>query len=326
MEPDSLLSPSRLSFLSSLSLPSLPKTTAQHSYPHMAAFANVTAGAFLSSRAFWGPVTATLDWCEANYQFSRYIAEAANTFSNLFTVALAVYGSWQSVSENLPARYLAGWMGFALVGIGSFIFHATLLFEAQLMDELPMVYVASYCCAILFDTSQGFSFRDSNALQLSIIFIAFNALFTWSYYLSRDPVYHQVVFATIMFTTLFRTLYLLRNGDIAKRLPVGPRSAVTRLFLTGAGTFASGFLIWNLDNVFCSKVTQWKNSIGWPAAFVLEGKYIRHLFRRRATGTYLMLVGNTCMTLCIKDEHANYAVKKFLGIPRLVRVQKVKSQ
>ena len=80
-----------------------------------------------------------------------------------------------------------------------------------------------------------------------------------------------------MFTTLFRTLYLLRNGEIAQRLPLGPRSAVTRLFLTGAGTFAFGFLIWNLDNVFCSTVTHWKNSIGWPAAFVLEGKHIRHI-------------------------------------------------
>ena len=32
----------------------------------MAALANATAGAFLSSRAFWGPVTATLDWCEVS--------------------------------------------------------------------------------------------------------------------------------------------------------------------------------------------------------------------------------------------------------------------
>ena len=66
------------------------------------------------------------------------------------------------------------------MGLGSFIFHATLLFEAQLMDELPMVYVASYCCAILFDTSRGFDLRSSNAAQLGIIFTAFNVLFTWS--------------------------------------------------------------------------------------------------------------------------------------------------
>ncbi|OSD03320.1 aPHC-domain-containing protein [Trametes coccinea BRFM310] len=178
MDPVSSYSPSKLSFLSSLTLPSLPKTTTQHHT--MTALANATAGAFFSSRAFWGPVTATLDWCEANYQFSRYIAEAANTFSNVYTIGLAVYGAFYAVHAKLPPRYLVGWMGFALVGIGSFIFHATLLFEAQLMDELPMVYVASYCCAILFDTSRGFSLRDPHALQLSVIFVVFNILFTWS--------------------------------------------------------------------------------------------------------------------------------------------------
>ena len=70
--------------------------------------------------------------------------------------------------------------GFALVGIGSFIFHATLTYEAQLMDELPMIYVASYSCAMLFDTSRGFSLRESNALQLGAIFSALNISFTLS--------------------------------------------------------------------------------------------------------------------------------------------------
>ena len=70
--------------------------------------------------------------------------------------------------------------GFALVGMGSFIFHATLLFEAQLMDELPMIYVASYCCAMLFDTSRGYKLRDSNALELAAIFTFLNVSFTWS--------------------------------------------------------------------------------------------------------------------------------------------------
>ena len=46
---------------------------------------------------------------QANYQFSHYIAEAANTFSNLITVALALYGAAQSVSAKLPPRYLVGY-------------------------------------------------------------------------------------------------------------------------------------------------------------------------------------------------------------------------
>jgi dihydroceramidase len=78
----------------------------------------------------WGPVTATLDWCEvrhyssthltspfhyyhhvrfqANYQFSHYVAEMSNTFSNLFFVCISLYGARLSSRESLPARYLVG--------------------------------------------------------------------------------------------------------------------------------------------------------------------------------------------------------------------------
>ncbi len=75
---------------------------------------------------YWGPVTATLDWCEvrhyssshltypfhyvvqANYQFSHYVAEISNTFSNLFFVCMSLYGARLSSRESLPTRYLVG--------------------------------------------------------------------------------------------------------------------------------------------------------------------------------------------------------------------------
>lgn len=70
--------------------------------------------------------------------------------------------------------------GFAFVGLGSFIFHATLLYEAQLADELPMVYVATYCLALLFDCDPGFSLRTPRALGLTALYFVFNIFFTWS--------------------------------------------------------------------------------------------------------------------------------------------------
>ncbi|KAF9820037.1 hypothetical protein IEO21_01699 [Rhodonia placenta] len=273
---------------------------------------------------FWGPVTATLDWCEANYQFSRYIAEAANTFSNLFSISLAFYGAYRAHAQSLPPRYLLGYTGFALVGVGSFIFHATLRFEAQLADELPMVYVASYCTAILFDTVPGFGLKGSPAVILATVFMIFNVLFTWSYYLNRNPVYHQVVFAGLLGIIALRTLYLLRNAEIAEKVPKDVKSTVTRLFLSGAGTFAFGFFIWNLDNNFCDVVTRWKHILGWPAAFILEGHSWWHILT--ATGTYLMLIGNTSSTLCIKDDYRKYAIKPVLRVPHLERVDKDKTQ
>ncbi|TFY81489.1 hypothetical protein EWM64_g2522 [Hericium alpestre] len=56
----------------------------------------------------WGPVTATLDWCEVNYQFSHYIAELANSFSNVITVGLALYGTLSILKKSLPMRYVVG--------------------------------------------------------------------------------------------------------------------------------------------------------------------------------------------------------------------------
>ena len=82
---------------------------------------------------FWGEVTATLDWCEVsvspqqnrtiafqdvnfpsiyqqNYQFSSYIAELANTLSNIVTVAMALHGCRMARSQSLPTRYFASYL------------------------------------------------------------------------------------------------------------------------------------------------------------------------------------------------------------------------
>lgn len=47
---------------------------------------------------------------QANYQFSPYIAEMANTLSNLVTVVFALHGANMARIENLPARYSLGFL------------------------------------------------------------------------------------------------------------------------------------------------------------------------------------------------------------------------
>lgn len=45
----------------------------------------------------------------------------------------------------------------------------------------------------------------------------------------------------------------------------------------GLSIFLGGFLIWNLDNVFCSQVRQWRHAVGLPWAVLLEGHAWWHL-------------------------------------------------
>ena len=86
----------------------------------------------------------------------------------------------------------------------------------------------------------------------------------------RNPVYHQVVFATLMISLALRTMYLI-NSDISKSVPSAVKKRVSRIYQTGLLIFLAGFVIWNVDNIYCGTLTEWKRAVGWPAAFFLEG-------------------------------------------------------
>ncbi|KAK2461440.1 hypothetical protein APHAL10511_005903 [Amanita phalloides] len=245
--------------------------------------------AWIQNQGFFGHVTATLDWCEANYQFSYYIAEMANSLSNAFTVALAFCGYQEAYRQNLPQRYLVGYIGIVLVGIGSFAFHATLLYEAQLADELPMIYVGSMSLWLVFDDQPGFTLQRNRTKWLILLFVSLDALFTVTYYLYRNPVYHQVIFASIIFIVTFRITYILKVSEASSRIPLEVKTLVSKLFASGAALFAFGFLIWNMDNIFCISITDVKRGLGWPTAFMLEGHAWWHILT--GAGTYYMFSG-----------------------------------
>ncbi|KIY49071.1 alkaline phytoceramidase [Fistulina hepatica ATCC 64428] len=284
----------------------------------------------LSRIGVYGPVTATLDWCEPNHMFSPHIAEMANTLSNLYTISISVLGLANTLREHLPQRFLLGYLGIAFVGIGSFIFHATLLWGAQLMDELPMIYVAALSLWMISEDGEGFTdSKQSQEKQASNNYgmsaraitslLLFDVLFTASYYAYRNPVYHQCVFASLLLSLIYRVASAIRTSNVHP-IPADLRRTITRLFASGAALFAFGFLIWNLDNVFCPTLTRYKQAVGWPGAFLLEGHSWWHIFT--GAGTYYMFIGMQCNTLAVKDDHRNYKLGRRWGLPVTVRSPK----
>jgi hypothetical protein len=83
-------------------------------------------------------------------------------------------------SYSLFTSLTVWFQGIALVGIGSFLFHATLLYEAQLADELPMIYVGSMSLFITFDDGPGHGIKSRRSKILIALLLLFDVLFTWS--------------------------------------------------------------------------------------------------------------------------------------------------
>ncbi|KAJ3295959.1 Alkaline ceramidase 3, partial [Rhizoclosmatium sp. JEL0117] len=90
---------------------------------------------------FWGDATSLVDWCESNYEVTHFVAEFWNTVSNLPFFLLAYIGI-QTLRE-LRVTELRDYLGFlslVMISIGSILFHGTMQYHAQILDEIPMIY------------------------------------------------------------------------------------------------------------------------------------------------------------------------------------------
>lgn len=187
----------------------------------------------MEKSGFWAPHSATIDWCEANYAVTHYIAEFWNTVSNLVMILLPLYGvywSWKHsayayanstsskplfvVSKNIV------WcnIGLVLVGIGSWCFHMTLLYGAQLLDEIPMIFGSAILIYANYDIlmqsieiERGKKWRPKTFIQtffksklavLSLI-AAYCLVFVYVYlFVWKDPIFHEIAYAIMVFVII----------------------------------------------------------------------------------------------------------------------------
>ncbi|KAL0068626.1 alkaline ceramidase ydc1 [Marasmius tenuissimus] len=137
-------------------------------------------------------------------------------------------------------------------------------------DEIPMIIFASMNVWATYDARPGLKGVQAKPLVLLVLF---NALFTWSYYLYRNPIYHQTVFATLM---------------LCPRIPSEKVAVARSWYIKGTIVWVIAFTVWNLDNIFCDRITGWKVAVGWPTAFLLEGHSWWHFLT--GLGTYYSFI------------------------------------
>ncbi|ODQ79836.1 hypothetical protein BABINDRAFT_161521 [Babjeviella inositovora NRRL Y-12698] len=229
---------------------------------------------------YWGLRTATIDWCEENYVVSHYIAEAVNTVTNSIFIILAAYAMYQSRKQDHELRFTFIAFGFMLVGVGSWLFHMTLLYQYQLLDELPMIYAT--CIPFWLVFSENVSKKRSAAVALSVFISA--SLLTAIYLYYRDPTIHQVSYAILNVGIIGRAAYLTKTR-IAD--PAARKQLFTTMYMAVV-IFLTGYFLWNMDIHFCGLWRLTRRSWGMPYGFVLEGHGWWHLLT--GTGVYYYVV------------------------------------
>ena len=158
---------------------------------------------------YWAPITSTLDWCEENYYATRYSAEIVNSLTNLLFIYLAYRGISNCLQQNHERIFLLTFVGYLIVGSGSFAFHTTLKYPMQLVDELSMIYTTCLMFWATFEHKREQTFRTLLGFALAGL-----AIFITAYYhYLQDPTFHQNAYAILTAIVLLRSIWMFTKFD-----------------------------------------------------------------------------------------------------------------
>lgn len=167
----------------------------------------------------------------------------------------------------------------------------------QLVDELSMIYTT---CLMAHAT---FGFGRSKGFQtvLGMGLVTFAVGVSVYYHYLQDPKFHQTAYAALTTVIVLRSVWVMEttlrprgtkrartqksggmNGfsegtnseEREKALKEKNLEILRTMWLmvaVGLTTFLTGFWIWHLDNVHCSRLRRWRRELGMPWGFFLEG-------------------------------------------------------
>ncbi|OAA47162.1 alkaline phytoceramidase-like protein [Cordyceps fumosorosea ARSEF 2679] len=126
----------------------------------------------------------------------------------------------------------------------------------QLWDELSMIYTT---CLMMF---ASFSYSRSMAFSymLGLGLLGLSAFISVYYHVTKDPEFHQAVYGILTAIVVFHGMWVMerrlrpalraRHGDEGSKL----LGTLWAMVTTGLSVFLSGFLVWNLDNIYCTQI------------------------------------------------------------------------
>lgn len=197
---------------------------------------------------YWGMPTSSIQWCEDNYSHSFYIAEWWNSWSNLPGMIIGLLAIIIGIRKGFkPVDTILGYMFVVIVFTGSFMFHATLSYVGQLLDELPMIYGSLYFHYI--------ACTPATRKRSLVVLIPLGVVITTVMIAFRDhPEPLQVSYGVLVVALVARSVFINRGYTGLRRLS---------MLESSTPMFALAFILWNLDQIFCSVLKPYHFHAWW---------------------------------------------------------------
>ncbi|KAK7967910.1 ceramidase [Apiospora aurea] len=204
----------------------------------------------------WGPPTSWANFCEEDYGVTRYTAEFINALSNIAYVYMALYypGHHGHLGALLSLDSMS--LSMILVGVTSTVFHGTMLLNAQLADELSMLFLATAILHRLYTVG-----RSPFAKQAATVFLLPTTTgLAVAYVKSGNVMYHVTIFGAQLTCIWPRTLYQIFAAERAAE----SRAKRLRQFGKAVVALAVGYALWYIDLEFCDLLRSWRQALGAP--------------------------------------------------------------
>lgn len=247
----------------------------------------------------------TVDWCERNYVVSEYIAEYWNTVTGLCLI-ISSYCYYKN-NYKLISRYSEYYVNFmriccllAFVGVGTMLFHSTLYYPFQLLDELPMMLLANEYLILLLSLETTCRVMTDIKGYNDILKYSYRSIPVIIFVYFINPLFQVISFHTMLKVSeisvlvilyklsanLNRIIYLkiydrqmfLRSEYVEKenseielmnimqsniKKYITLRAHLKRYTRIGILMYSSSILIWCVENMFCNYVEPFQLHAIW---------------------------------------------------------------
>ncbi|XP_077660429.1 ceramidase [Aspergillus fumigatus Af293] len=207
-----------------------------------------------SETPFWGPITAN----------SKYAAEFINTLTNVVYVIYAIYGLyhlWQK--PNVGFLRTVPYLGLMAVGLCSALFHISLNYHTQMLDDLSMMFTTTPVLhrVMTASASPGVTLIVGIVLGSTLLALVI-------YHLKTDELLLHSLFFVGSVTVI--GVFTMRLINARTRAGSEARRQIWGMVRFGAGIFNLGYWLWMVDGWMCSYLKSTRQTVGLPWAFLLE--------------------------------------------------------